>query len=95
MTRVPTCQVCPDRPPLRLSQPSDSDYIRLIAVCPACSRWYYREAIPGKRSTTTLLPVPTLEDLRGRYGVELEPPPRQPAPADVAAAALALLAPAG
>ena len=68
---APRCSHCPDRPPLKLSQPCQDDYVRILAVCPECGRWYLRLAPPGRRATVAPLPVPTLDQL----GVELEPPP--------------------
>lgn len=68
---TPGCQVCPGRPQLVVSQPDEADYVRLVAICPECGRWYLRLEPDGGHPMTSPLPVPTLEEL----GVELESVP--------------------
>jgi hypothetical protein len=65
---APRCTVCPGRPALSITQPDDSDYVRLVAICPDCGRWYLRLEPPGAHYTLEPLPVPTLEEL----GIVLE-----------------------
>lgn len=63
------CHRCGE--PLKLTQPDDEDYVRILATCPGCGRWYLRIEVPGGHSTLSPLPVPTLSEL----GVRLEPVP--------------------
>lgn len=69
--RVRRCQVCPDGPPLGESQPDQADYVRLLATCPSCGRWYSVLDVPNRHLIVRLLPVPTLVEL----GVSLESTP--------------------
>src|SRR5581483_5534093 len=80
----PACAHCGT--PLRVSQPSEEDYIRLLAICPAegCGRWYLRLEPPGGRALTIPLEeVPTLAGLGVR-------PEGVPSEADARAARRAL-----
>jgi hypothetical protein len=45
------------------TQPDERDYVRTLLVCDDCGRWYCRIAVPGRRATTTPLPVATLAEL--------------------------------
>lgn len=65
----PCCPRC-IATPLTLTQPEEEDYLRILATCPTCGRWFFRadnlDAAPEDHSyMVELTAVPSLRDLMG------------------------------
>ena len=72
----PCCPRC-IATPLTVTQPEERDFVRLLATCPTCGRWWFRaealEEYGGHSYMVELSAVPSLNDLiaAGARGAEI------------------------